>query len=77
LKIKLKIKTFLDKMDSSLPPIASLNNLSKTILEEIEYLPNEFRQKSEEVQKLRQELNELKIKYNKKENLLNKIINYI
>ena len=59
-------------MDSSLPPIASLNNLSKTILEEIEYLPNEFRQKSEEVQKLRQELNELKIKYNKKENLLNK-----
>jgi hypothetical protein len=72
LKIKLKIKIFLDKMDSSLPPIASLNNLSKTILEEIEYLPNEFRQKSEEVQKLRQELNELKIKYNKKENLLNK-----
>ena len=59
-------------MDSPLPPIASLNNLSKTILEEIEYLPNEFRQKSEEVQKLRQELNELKIKYNKKENLLNK-----
>ena len=59
-------------MDSSLPPIASLNNLSKTILEEIEYLPNEFLQKSEEVQKLRQELNELKLKYNKKENLLNK-----
>ena len=49
------------------------NILSKTILDEIESLPGEFREKSEEVRNLQKELNELKTNYNNKENTLNKL----
>jgi len=49
------------------------NIVSKTILDEIESLPGEFREKSEEVRNLQKELNELKINYNNKENTLNKL----
>ena len=49
------------------------NILSKNILKEIEVLPMEFREKSEEVRQLQIELNELRSKYTQKENQINKI----
>ena len=56
-------------MDS---PISS-NNLSENILKEIELLPVEFKNKSNEIKNLQTELNELKTKYVEKENQMNKI----
>ena len=49
------------------------NVLSKNIIKEIELLPMEFREKSEEVSHLQSELNELREKYGQKENQINKI----
>ena len=50
----------------------SLNTLSQTIIKEIELLPGEFREKSEELGNLQQELGELKSNLNKKENIFKK-----
>ena len=49
------------------------NILSKNVLKEIEALPMEFKEKSEEVRQLQLELNELRSKYSQKENQLNLI----
>ena len=49
------------------------NSLSKNIIQEIESLPMEFRQKTEEVRHLHAELNELSLKNTKKENQIEKI----
>ena len=54
-----------------------LNTLSQTILKEIESLPGEFREKSEELGNLQQELNELKLNLTKKENIFKKTKNDI
>ena len=48
--------------------------LSKNILKEIELLPIEFREKSEELKLLQTELNELRSNYSKKENQINVIL---
>ena len=50
----------------------SLNTLSQTIIKEIELLPGEFREKSEELGNLQQELSELKSNLIKKENIFKK-----
>ena len=47
------------------------NILSKNVLKEIEALPMEFKEKSEEVRQLQLELNELRSKHSQKENQLN------
>ena len=47
------------------------NILSKNILKEIEALPTEFREKSEEVRQLQVELNKLRSNYSRKENQIN------
>jgi len=49
------------------------SSLSRIILEEIQLLPLEFKEKSEEVRLLQKELDELKLKHNKKENQIDKI----
>ena len=49
------------------------NILSNNILKEIESLPSEFREKSEDVRLLQIELNELNSKYTQKENQINRI----
>ena len=53
------------------------NILSNFILKEIESLPGEFREKSEEVGTLQKELNEIKTKYSNKENDMNKLMKEI
>ena len=47
------------------------NILSKNILKEIEALPKEFREKSDEVRELQVELNKLRSNYSRKENQIN------
>ena len=53
------------------------NILSEFILKEIESLPSEFREKSEEVGNLQKELNEIKSKCINKENEMNKLMKEI
>ena len=48
-------------------------SLSSNILKEIELLPSEFKEKSEEVRMLQKLLHELNSKYNKKENQIDKL----
>ena len=48
-------------------------SLSKNILKEIDLLPSEFKEKSEEVRLLQKHLHELNSKYNKKENQIDKL----
>ena len=48
-------------------------SLSSNILKEIELLPSEFKEKSEEVRLLQKHLHELNSKYNKKENQIDKL----
>ena len=52
--------------------IIALSSLSSNILKEIESLPSEFKDKSEEVRLLQKDLNELNAKYTKKENQIDK-----
>lgn len=49
------------------------NILSPYILKEIESLPKEFKEKSEQVRMLQMELNDLNLKFSQKENQINKI----
>ena len=53
-------------------PISS-SNISKNIIKEIESLPEEFKEKSEEVGNLQLELNDLRLKYDQKEKQIIKI----
>ena len=48
-------------------------SLSSNILKEIELLPSEFKEKSEELRLLQKHLHELNSKYNKKENQIDKL----